>query len=336
MHLPNSSSLPRYCAAFLIVIVVAFALQPAGAAEDTGTKSPGSNEVRPIGIGDAIVLGVVEGITEYLPISSTGHLILVSHSLGLSQYQEAEEGAKREISKAPALDAYEIVIQLGAILAVLGLYRQRVMQMIRGVLGQDREGLHLTICLFIAFVPAAVTGLLFRDAIKAHLFSPGPVAAALAAGGLLMLGAEHVYRRKSDPDKRITNVAAITYRGALIVGLFQCLALWPGTSRSMVTIVGALVAGLGMVAAAEFSFLLALPTLGAATVYEGIKGWDELTHGTGMTTLLVGTIVSLVVAFFAVKALVKWLTHHGLTPFGIYRIILALGVLWYFANLKLS
>lgn len=283
-----------------------------------------------IGPFEAVILGVVEGITEYLPVSSTGHLILTSHSMGLSEYSETGAGGAKTFHKAPALDAYEIVIQLGAILAVLGLYRRRVQQMLRGVCGKDREGLHLALCLFIAFLPAAVVGLLFRSQIKAHLFKPVPVALALAAGGLLMLGAEYIYRRKTDAASRESNVARITYRGALLVGLFQCLALWPGTSRSMVTIVGGLAAGLGMVAAAEFSFLLALPTLGAATVYEGLGEWQQLTAGTGLTALVIGTVVSLVVAFLAVEWLVKWLTNHGLTPFGIYRILLAGIVLVYF------
>lgn len=310
-----------------IVVAVVIIGMGSRATEESSPNARTKNQIGPL---DAVILGVVEGITEYLPVSSTGHLILTSHSMGLSEYSEAGEGGAKIFHKAPALDAYEIVIQLGAILAVLGLYRRRVRQMLRGLFGKDREGLHLALCLFIAFLPAAVVGLLFRSQIKAHLFKPVPVALALAAGGVLMLGAEYIYRRKADAANRVSNVAQITYRGALLVGLFQCLALWPGTSRSMVTIVGGLAAGLGMVAAAEFSFLLALPTLGAATLYEGLGEWRQLTAGTGLTALVIGTMVSLVVAFLAVEWLVKWLTNHGLTPFGIYRILLAGIVLAYF------
>ncbi|MFO7821665.1 MAG: undecaprenyl-diphosphate phosphatase [Lentisphaeria bacterium] len=314
----------------LVLILTVFNLNAASIAANPTTADREEEHFRTINKIDAVILGVVEGITEYLPISSTGHLILTSHAMGLSEYSQAEGDQSKTLHKAPALDAYEIVIQLGAIIAVLGIYRRRVKQMIRGVLGKDREGLHLTICLGIAFIPAAVVGLLFRSHIKAYLFRPIPVAVALALGGLLMLIAQHLYSRKSATSPRITNVASITYKGALLVGLFQCLALWPGTSRSMVTIVGALAAGLSMVAAAEFSFLLALPTLGAATLYEGFGQWRELTHGTGLVTLIIGTLVSLVVAFLAVEWLVKWLTDHGLSPFGYYRLALAAAVIGYF------
>src|SRR5206468_5181802 len=191
----------------------------------------------------AVVLGLVEGITEYLPVSSTGHLILTSSLLRLDRPDTQE-----------ALDAYLIVVQGGAILAVLWLYWPRVVQMVRGLLGRDAGGMRLAWNVALAFVPAALAGVLLSKAIKAGLFSPGPVLAALAAGGVWMIW---LGRRDGRGEKDLT---AMSLRTALGIGLFQTLALWPGTSRSMVTIAGGMLLGLDAVAAAEFSFLLGLPT----------------------------------------------------------------------------
>lgn len=272
-------------------------------------------------VADAAVLGVVEGLTEYLPVSSTGHLILASHFLGLSRFETTGDGT--ELAKVPGLDAFEIVIQIGAILAVLGLYRHHVLRIILGVFGRDPEGLRLLALLLIAFLPAALLGVLFRDAIKALLFSPYTVAVALAVGGLLMIGLERAWYRRQPEGSRETDLFRLTFRGALLIGCMQCLALCPGMSRSMVTILGGVLVGLNMVAAAEFSFLLALPTLGGATLYEGVSELDALIHGVGPLAIVVGIVVSWIIAALTVKGLVKWLTRHGLVPFGIYRIVVA-------------
>ena len=259
----------------------------------------------------AAVLGVVEGLTEYLPVSSTGHLILTSHVMGLDRP-----------GRAGAVEAFEIVIQLGAILAVVGLYRARVGQMLAGLVGRNTQGLHLVGLLAVAFLPAAGVGLLLHKSIKEYLFGPAAVAAALAAGGVAMIVAEWLFRaRRSDAAR--TAIDTMTFRQALIVGLAQCLSLWPGMSRSMVTILAGLAIGLDRVAAAEFSFLLALPTLGAATLYEGFKSRSELLASAGVDGLFVGLVVSGVVAALAVRGFVKWLTRHGLMPFGVYRILVA-------------
>ena len=286
--------------------------------------------MRPIQPWESVLLGIVEGVTEYLPISSTGHLVLTSHYLGLSKFVEDEGGEETRLVKAPSLDTFSIVIQAGAILAVLGLYRKRVVEMIEGVLGRSREGLHLLIVLVIAFLPAAVVGLLFRDMIHKFLFSPVTVAAALALGGVFMIVVEKVWYDREEADSRWPDFHRLTYRKALIIGLFQCLALCPGVSRSMVTIVGGILVGLDMVAAAEFSFLLALPTLGGATFYEGLKEYEGLTQDNSGVTVLLGVAVSCVVAAVSVRALVTWLTRHGLVSFGYYRIALGAVVLGVF------
>jgi undecaprenyl-diphosphatase len=268
----------------------------------------------------ATVLGLVEGITEYLPVSSTGHLILTSSLLGLDRPQTKD-----------ALDAYLVVIQGGAILAVLGLYWSRVVQMVRGLLGRDPEGFRLACNLLLAFVPAAIAGLLLAHTIKAHLFSLWPVIGALAVGGVWMiwLGGRG---REGGHD-----LAAISWHTALGIGLFQTLALWPGTSRSMVTIGGGMLLGLSAVTAAEFSFLLALPTLGAACVHDLAGSLRHAAGGSlfaqlGAGPVLLGVLVATVAAALSVRWLVSFLTRHGLAPFGWYR----LGVSALFAALLLA
>jgi undecaprenyl-diphosphatase len=316
----------------VMACLVGVGLAVAGAmpalANDPEPAPPG--EAGKISAGQAAILGVVEGLTEYLPVSSTGHLILVNHALGLSDFTDPAHPLRSGIKKVPAVDAFDIVIQLGAILAVLGLYRTRVRQMLAGLIGRDTAGLRLAGGLLVAFLPAAVVGLAGHRWITEHLFNPMSVIAALAVGGVLMIIVEHYFWRRRKDVQRVTDVAQTQYWQALVIGLAQVLAMWPGTSRSMITILAALVVGLDMLAAAEFSFLLALPTLGAATVYEGAKSWDVLAQSAGVDGLLIGLVVSGVVAAVAVKAFVKWLTGHGLLPFGIYRLALAAAVYAYF------
>jgi len=262
---------------------------------------------------DAILLGLVEGITEFLPISSTGHLVLLASMLGLDQPADVRQ----------ATDALLIVIQGGAILAVLGLYRTSVKRMCRGLLGADPQGLRLARNIVIAFLPAAILGPLLDDTIEAHLFTTGPVLAALAVGGVLMLFV-HRFTPNGNPDKSAFD---LTIKAALLIGLLQCLAMWPGTSRSMVTIVGGMLLGLSAMRAAEFSFLLGLPTLGGACVYK--LGKNLLHDGPnmfevlGVVPILVGTLVAAVSAAVAIKWLVGFLNTHGLAAFGWYRIALA-------------
>jgi len=321
--------MPRKAAILFVCVLGVLAAAARGEDGAAGAAGPAAETLR-VSWWQAAVLGVVEGLTEYLPVSSTGHLILANHAMWPSRFGDRPDPLK-DVIKGNPIDAFDIVIQLGAILAVLGLYRRRVGQMAMGIVGRDAGGLRLLACLMLAFLPAAIVGLPLRERIKENLFNPLSVAAALAAGGVLMIVIEHFFWRKRKDAPRVTDVDQTRLWQALVIGLAQCLAMWPGTSRSMITILAALVVGFDMVAAAEFSFLLALPTLGAATVYEGCKSWHVLSQSAGPEGIVIGLVVSGVVAALAVKGFVKWLTGHGLLPFGIYRLALAVAVFAYFA-----
>lgn len=273
-----------------------------------------------ISIVDAVVLGIVEGLTEFLPVSSTGHLILFSQWLGLYDDPATKAG----------VNAFEIVIQSGALLAVLGIYLPSIGAMLKGAVGRDPAGRNLLLQLLAGFLPAAVIGLLAGGWIKAHLFGIRPVILALAAGGVLMLLVEWHHARKAGTaaEARLEKpISAMTWRSALVIGLAQCLAMWPGTSRSMITIVAARILGFQPKAAAQFSFLLALPTLGAATAYDLLKEGPMLLQVSGGAGLAVGLIVSCFVAWIAVQGFLAYLTRHGMALFGWYRIALALVLL---------
>ncbi|WP_438038464.1 undecaprenyl-diphosphate phosphatase [Sorangium sp. So ce128] len=261
---------------------------------------------------DAVLLGVLEGLTEFLPVSSTGHLILLGAWLG-----HQSEAAK----------TLDIVIQLGAVLAVVVYFRERLSTTVRGMIRRDPDSLRLALALAFAFLPAAVVGLLFHKAIKAHLFGPGPVAAALIVGGFLMIGVESVRRRR--PDQGAPRVEDVTLQRALAIGFAQCFSLWPGASRSMTTIVGGQLSGLSTAAAAEFSFLLAIPTLGAATVFDLVKNGRALLDAPGgIVALVVGLAVSFAVALLVIAVFLRYLKRYGLAPFGWYRVALGALVLW--------
>jgi undecaprenyl-diphosphatase len=265
---------------------------------------------------EAVLLGVVEGLTEYLPVSSTGHLVLAQRALGI------EEGG--------ASNAYAICIQAGAILAVLGLYRGRVVQVLRGLAGQDSEGLRLSLCLLIAFLPAALVGLLFEEQIEESLFGLEPIVGAWLVGGLAILGVSRLRRRSAGAGN--ATLAELGLMGAFLIGMAQCLALWPGTSRSLVTIVGGLLIGLSMSAAVEFSFLLGVLTLLAATVYKAIGEGPLLLEHYGLPTMLLGTLSAWFFAVISVRWMVRWLQGHSLELFGWYRVLLALAVgAWMYA-----
>jgi undecaprenyl-diphosphatase len=259
----------------------------------------------------AVLLGIVEGLTEYLPVSSTGHLILVSELLG-----ETSEGAK----------AFDIVIQFGAILAVVVHYRRLLGARVAGLLRRDVASVRLAVALAVAFVPAAGIGFLLHKLIKAHLFGPLPVAFALFAGGVLMIAIERVRAKRQQHG--LVGLEHVTPGRALVIGLGQCFSLWPGSSRSMCTIVAGQATGLSTGTAAEFSFLLALPTLGAATAYEGLKARQELASSVGGAQLWVGMLVSFLVAWVVIAVFIRYLQRRGLEPFGYYRIALSALVLW--------
>jgi undecaprenyl-diphosphatase len=302
---------------------------------------------------DAWILGMVEGITEYLPVSSTGHLIITSWLLGLDKTAEQRD----------AVGDFEIIIQGGAILAVLGLYRARIGQMVRGTVSRlgvgglgptDRmqAGWKIARNVVIAFLPAAAVGFLAKDVVKAHLFNPASVVGALIVGGLVMLAIAPWQSRRLAADRdaalRAATTAAVTGSGgdftgaalarmnamqALFIGVLQCLALWPGTSRSFVTILAGLLVGLGGVAAAEFSFLLGLVTLTAASGYSVLKivkahRMDEfLVQIGGWLPLICGLAVAWASAALSIDFLVRYLGRHTLALFGWWRLAVAAAVI---------
>lgn len=261
-----------------------------------------------------LILGVVEGLTEYLPVSSTAHLLLTQNLMGIGK-----SGPEKDAS-----DSYQIVIQAGAILAVLWLYFGRVRSVVLGLFGRDPQGLHLLINLIAGFVPAAVIGLTFEKYIKHYLFGMKPIVFAWFVGGMAILLVS--WFKKPNPYKRRQYLDDLQWKQALIIGFAQCLAMWPGTSRSLITIVGGLLVGLTVPAAVEFSFLLGLITLGAATSYEALKSGSLIIATFGWQSPLAGFVASFVSGVVAVKWMVSYLSRHPLDIFGYYRVALAVMV----------
>ena len=265
---------------------------------------------------DALVLGLVEGVTEFLPVSSTGHLLVAQRALGLPEDDVAH--------------AFAICIQLGAILAVVGLYAGRIRRILAGLAGRDPPGRQLGLELLVAFLPAAVVGLALAKPIERVLFGPWPVVVAWIVGGLGILVWERRKRTRggaaAGEGPAVRSIEQVGLRTAFLIGVWQCLALWPGTSRSLVTILGAALLGLSLPAAVEFSFLLGAVTLGAATAYKGLQHGSEMIHAFGPVPLLVGFLAALVSAALAVRWMIGWLSSHGLSVFAWWRIGAGLGV----------
>ncbi len=247
----------------------------------------------------ALIMGIVEGLTEFLPISSTGHLILVGDLL---DFDDRKGGV------------FEIVIQTGAMLAVLWEYRARFLGVIAG-LASEPAARRFVLNLLVAFLPAAFMGLLFGDLIKARLFSPIPVAIALIVGGFVIFWAE---RRQH--TVRVQSVDDMRWRDALLVGFAQCVALIPGTSRSGATIIGGLLFGLSRRAAAEFSFFLAVPTLMAAGAYDAFRN-RELFSLDDVAPFSVGLVASFISAFLCIRWLIRYIVSHDFTAFAWYRLV---------------
>ena len=264
-----------------------------------------------IGWMTAAILGVVEGLTEYLPVSSTAHIDLAGHWLG--------------VAGIPGFASFDIVIQLGAILAVLVHYRGLLAERLRGLSTGDPVAIRLWLALGIGFLPAAVVGLILRRLILKYLFGLVTVAVAFVVGGLLMLGVERS-RRRAERAWR-DGLDQVTPLDGLWIGIGQIFAMIPGTSRSMATIVSGQLRGLSTATAAEFSFLLGLPTLGAATLYEGYKARHELLVHAGSVSVLIGLVVSFVVALVVIAGFLQYLKRRGLEPFAVYRIAAGLLIL---------
>jgi undecaprenyl-diphosphatase len=320
---------------FLVIACFAGAAAFSAPSENATREQPAAK----LDFQDAIVLGVVEGVTEFLPISSTGHLIIANDLLGLESEVQLKNAQGEPLwyrvpsDKYPggvpltlklAADTYAVVIQVGAIAAVVLMYWPQFVHMLLGLFGRSSSGIRLLRNVVLAFLPVAVVGFLVHDFIDRHLFSVPAVIAALVGGAFVMLWAERWRRAnasgigfsKGDP-------ADLSPRKALGIGLAQCLALWPGTSRSMVTIVGGYLAGLSPVKAAEFSFLVGLPTLAGAAVYKSVKSGPAMIEVFGWSSVLLGALVAAVSAALAVKFLVSFLSRNGLALFAYYRLVLA-------------
>lgn len=254
----------------------------------------------------AVILGLVEGMTEFIPVSSTGHLIVAGHLLGF-------EGAKAA--------TFEVFIQLGAILAVVVLYKERFYRLLDFKEKKGFAGLNGLALLAMTTFPAVLFGLLVHSLIKKHLFNPFTVALGLGVGGVVILIAERAL-----PRARKSGIDVLTWKDALAVGLFQCLAMWPGVSRSAATIVGGMAVGIERKTAAEYSFLAAVPVMFAATAYDLYKSRAFL-QPSDIPTFLIGFVVSFISAWFAVKFFIHLLATHTLKPFGWYRIAVAAVIL---------
>jgi len=256
---------------------------------------------------NSFILGLVEGLTEFIPVSSTGHLILAGHLLGF-------EGERAS--------TFEIFIQLGAILAVVFLYKERFFGLDPFNKGKGFTGTYGLTLLFLTTLPALLFGAAAHDFIKGHLFNSKTVALGLGIGGVAILLIERFL-----PKVKRRGIDSLSWSDALSIGFFQCLALWPGVSRSGATILGAMIVGVERKTAAEYSFLAAVPVMFAATTYDLYKSLPLL-QASDLPTFGVGFVVSLVSAWFTVKFFIRLLGRHTLNPFGWYRIATATVILW--------
>ncbi len=280
----------------------------------------GSDSDLELSLFSAIVLGLVEGLTEYLPVSSTGHLLMTNEILGLNINEEAEL----------LLDTYAIGIQAGAILAVLVVYKDRILQLLDGLLGRSEDGRRILLAVIASFIPTAIIARLIFEPIREHIFSPGYIALAWLVGGVAIL----VLSRTAFFDRAKAELTEITVKQAVLIGLMQAIAVWPGVSRSLVTIIAGVLVGLSLRAAVEYSFLLGLLTLTAATVYAAKSDGAALVSEFGFVTPAVGLVVAFVSAVVAVRWMVAWLNERGFEVFGWYRIasglltFVAIGLGW--------
>ncbi len=301
---PNGSSTRLGAAVGLMALILLAATAPATAQASSATT------VDDLSIWSAIILGLVEGLTEYLPVSSTGHLLVTNKVLGLGQTEATEA----------ALESYAICIQAGAILAVFVLYRERIQQMIDGLLGRSDEGRRVLIGVVAAFIPTAIIGLFIVDTVKERLFGMTPIAAAWVVGGLGILA----LTRSGLMERGGLELGQLTARHAVLIGLAQAIAMWPGVSRSLITIVAGILVGLTLRAAVEFAFLLGLVTLGAATAKTAVDEGDQIIELFGWVSPMIGAVVAFVAALASIKWMVSWLQERSFDVFGYYRIAIGL------------
>ena len=321
------------------ILILCFAIFIGPTLQAHVTPATTSSKGQDFSYSDALVLGLIQGVTEFLPISSTGHLILANHFLELDQeiplFNEAGElivkyPATNEASAQPytlkdAAYAYNVVLHAGTILAICILYWKYILEMICGLFGRNANGLLLLRNLFVAFIPAGAVGYFLHDAINIYLYTPKMVGVALVLGAFIMISVEKWRQTRPVPQ---TNgfgpqLHELTVRRSLCIGLLQTLAMWPGTSRSMMTIVGGYLVGFNPKRAAEFSFLLGLMTVSAASLYKIYKEGMDMMNVLYWEPMLFGCLIALISGVLAIKTFIHLLTRYGLAPFAWYRIVLA-------------
>jgi len=258
-----------------------------------------------IDIFKATLLGIIEGLTEFLPVSSTAHLLISSYLIDFNAIQN---------------NLFEIVIQLGAILAICVVYKEKILSTVVNI--NDKKSQKFSLNIIIAFMPAAILGLLFHDFIKKTFFSNYSIAIALIVGGIAML----IFDRKDQQDTKATNIDDVTPKQALLIGLFQSLAMIPGTSRSGATIIGGLITGLNRQTATEFSFFLAIPTIAAATFFDLFQNLDSLNYN-NIGLILVGLVSSFFSALVVIKWFISFVSKNSFLPFALYRIVIGIIIL---------
>jgi undecaprenyl-diphosphatase len=303
--------------------------QPAG-----GTEAKPARPVSELRARDAVVLGAIVGLLEYLPVSSLGHTEVADHFLGLEDTTQLRDERGTPLWIRPpqprnpqgeplnlkaAADTFTVVTQIGAIIAVGFLFRSRFVELVRGLLGRSEDGRRLLLNLVVAFLPAAIVGFLLNRWILAHLFTVGVFVAAQLAGAALMFYAEW-WRKRRPPGSSGLDGVHLPLKSALGIGLLQCASFWPGMSRSMTTIVGGYFAGMDGPRSGEFSFLLGFFTLSAASIFKARQSGPAMIEVFGWPHVILGCAVATITAMFAVKLFLRYLTRHGLTPFAIYRV----------------
>ncbi len=310
----------------------------ASAALSLPARAQTTEPVAELSTRDAVILGLVEGITEFLPISSTGHLIIANHALELESDTPLLDSEGNTLWHKPpsakhpdgvpltvklAADTYVVVIQAGAIAAVVLIFWGRLTGILAGLMGRNSSGLRLLRNIIVACIPAVVLGFSVGDLIDRYLFSIEAVIVALVSGAVLMFAAERWRKQQPGTATSRLDPSDLTIKQSLGIGLMQCLALWPGTSRSMVTMVGGYFAGLSPARSAEFSFLVGLPILCGAALLKSYKAGPAMISIFGVPSVLLGSLVAALSAALAVKFLVSYLSRNGLGMFAVYRIALA-------------
>lgn len=325
----------------LSFFALAAALAAAGPLAGQTPAGPAGHAAKPIAelrARDAVILGSIVGLLEYLPVSSLGHAMVADHFLGLEDGTQltnprgeplwvrpprAGRPGGEPLSIKVAADTFTVVTQIGAIFAVGFLFRARFAELFRGIAGRSEEGRRLLLNLLVAFLPAALVGFLLNRWILAHLFTNGVFIAAQLVGAAVMFYAEWWRRRRRTPDPSLDG-SRLPLAKALGIGVLQCASFWPGMSRSMTTIVGGYFAGMDGPRSGEFSFLLGFFTLSAASIYKFLQSGPAMIEVFGLQNVLLGCAVATVTAMLAVKLFLSYLTRHGLAVFAVYRVAFAI------------